>query len=115
MKITKTVFEIFEKLVSLALMLLGFFFIYKGDVIPRFQLKRTNFAEYSEVITEIPTVTTWIEYRSDYSQSYQYWKDFRIVLYNWQNYSSTNLKLGRNKVLESFLDVYFENFTDSDE
>ena len=113
MKKTKAVFEIIEKAVSLVLMFLGFFFIYKGDVINRFHLKRTNFAEYSEFIMEIPTVTTWIEYRSDYSQNLQYWNDFTIELYHWQNDSSTtSLELGENKVFGSSLHVFFENFTD---
>ena len=45
-------------------MCLGGFFIYEADIINRFQLKRTNFAEYYEPIIERPTVMSWIEYLS---------------------------------------------------
>ena len=35
---------------------IGFYLIFSGDVIERFSLKRTNFAEYSENVSELPTI-----------------------------------------------------------
>ena len=50
-------------------------FIYQGDVLQRFQLKRTNFAEYEEETTELPTIQTWLGFGNltfgqDYNISY---------------------------------------------
>ena len=61
----KDLFKVIDGLILFLLMGLGFYFIYKGDVLNRFQLKRTNFAEYTEDLSEIPTVTTWIVYASN--------------------------------------------------
>ena len=47
--------------VYLSLLTLGCFFVHKGDVLQRYQQKKSNFAEYAEPITELPTFVTWIE------------------------------------------------------
>ena len=57
-------FQVVEVVSYIFLMCLGGFFIYEADIINRFQLKRTNFAEYYEPIIERPTVMSWIEYLS---------------------------------------------------
>ena len=54
------VLQIMEKLLYFALLGLGIYFIYRGDVIPRFWLGRTNFAEYLEDMNEFPTITAYI-------------------------------------------------------
>ena len=56
----KHVLQLCEKSIYLALVCLGFYFIYQGDVLQKFQLKRTNFAEYEEPITELPTYFVWL-------------------------------------------------------
>ena len=72
----KTVLLVIDSLVYLAMLGLGFFFIYKGDVLQRFQLKRTNFAVFEEPITELPTIKTYID---PYNGDLAYLKDFWIV------------------------------------
>ena len=49
-----------DKLFSFSLFGLGIFFIYMGDVIPRYQIGQTNFAVYQETMKELPTIVTYI-------------------------------------------------------
>ena len=105
---TYLIFQAIDRLVSLALMILGIYFIYKGDVINRFQLKRTNFAEFTEEISEIPTITTWIEYSN--GPFLKYWSDFYMQFYNWENNTSIDLEIGKNYISGSKLRVYVEEF-----
>ena len=51
---------LFKKSVYLTLVCVGLYFVYQGDVLQKFQLKRTNFAEYEEEITELPTIFAWL-------------------------------------------------------
>ena len=72
----KHVIQLIEKLVYIALICVGCFFIYQGDVLQRFQLKRTNFAEYEENLTEFPTILTWpafgnLKFGEDYNISFR--------------------------------------------
>ena len=105
----KDLFKVIDGLILFLLMGLGFYFIYKGDVLNRFQLKRTNFAEYTEDLSEIPTVTTWIVYASK-GPFLKYWRDFKIRYYHWDNNTSTILALGENDIQGSKLSVYLEEF-----
>ena len=54
------ILQAWEIIVYALLLGLGIFFIYMGDVIPRFQDKRTTFAVYSEEMNEIPTISSYI-------------------------------------------------------
>ena len=47
----------------LVLLLVGCYFIYEGNIVERFQQRKTNFAEAVENVTEYPTIVTWIEYQ----------------------------------------------------
>ena len=38
----------------------GIYFIYQGDVVQRYLLRRTDFTVYEEDITELPTVVTYL-------------------------------------------------------
>ena len=53
-----------DKLILACLLILGCYFIHQGDVLGRFRLKRTNFAEYGEPIMEFPTITIFINHRN---------------------------------------------------
>ena len=44
-------------LVYVCLLSVGIYFIYQGNVVQRFYQKKTNFAEYTEAIIEMPTIT----------------------------------------------------------
>ena len=109
---TYFIFKSIDKVTSLALMILGIYLIYKGEVLNRFHLKRTNFAEFTEEVTEIPTVTTWIEYSN--GPFLKYWSDFYIQFYNWENNTSIDLEIGKNQISGSTLRVYVEEFFDYD-
>ena len=54
--------HIIEKAIYLSLLGLGIYFVYQGDVIQRYRIKRTNFAEYSEPVSELPTIITRVEH-----------------------------------------------------
>ena len=57
----KAFFQCLDTLLYAALSIVGFYLIYAGDVIEKFKIERTNFAEYVENITEIPTILTYID------------------------------------------------------
>ena len=50
-----------ERVVYIALLCVGIYFIYQGNVWQKYQQSKTNFAVYTEPIVELPTITTWIE------------------------------------------------------
>jgi len=99
-------FHFTDKLVYLSLLIVGTFFIYQGDVIPRFWMKRTNFADHSEQITELPTIVT---YPNPPDTALKFGKDFNISLkvYKWDK--TFNLTEGRNIIhQESNFGIFFE-------
>ena len=63
------VFLIIEKTIFLSLLGLGVYFIYHGDVLSRFEKKRTNFLSYGESITELPTVVIGVVGTSGFCSS----------------------------------------------
>ena len=71
------ILQIMENLLYFALLGLGIYFIYIGDVIPKFWLGRTNFAEYQEVMTELPTISTYI---INVPKNFTMGKDFYLSL-----------------------------------
>ena len=63
------VFKLANRVAYIALMVLGCYFVYKGNAWDIFHLKRTNFAVYDEPITEAPTIISWIQ-----NSKHQNWK-----------------------------------------
>ena len=55
------VFQVVDAMAYFALSVLGFYFIFQGDVLEKFASKRTNFAQYEEEVTELPTILTYID------------------------------------------------------
>ena len=47
--------------IYITLMCLGWYLIWHGNVWDRYHGRKTNFAEYDEPITELPTIVTWAE------------------------------------------------------
>ena len=47
--------------IYVTLMCLGWYLIWHGNVWDRYHGRKTNFAEYDEPITELPTIVTWAE------------------------------------------------------
>ena len=57
---------------------LGIYFIKQGEVPEKYLQKRTNFAEYLEPVTELPTITTWIQTEFVEDSILEYGRDYRI-------------------------------------
>ena len=56
----KVVSLVIENMVYVTMVGLGIFLIFHGDVVHKFQLRRTNFAIYEEDIFELPNIVTYI-------------------------------------------------------
>ena len=52
--------HLLDKFFYTILLGIGIYFIYLGDIIPRFRDQRTNFAVYSEEMNELPTISSYI-------------------------------------------------------
>ena len=96
---TKSVFQITDSFLYCFLFGLGCYFIYQGQVVQKFILGRTNFAEYDEELTEFPTLVTFID--DGGRNSLKIGIDFNISYIvpdskNFTNYTTTILKIGDN-------------------
>ena len=108
---SKNVCRTIRIILYIALTLLGIFFINKGDVFPRFLQKRTNFAEYGEQITEMPTIVTWIQY-SNLARRLEFGKDYQINYSEHPWATSTNLTQGENWIssIKIRFDVKYDSY-----
>ena len=52
------VLRLFGKVIYFTLFCVGILFIYNGDIVQRFKTGKTNFAQYSENMTEMPSMVT---------------------------------------------------------
>ena len=87
-----------EKVLYVLLTCIGFYFIHNGQVWDRYRLNRTNYAEYTEKITELPTFVTWVQYHQNV-QSSEYLKfgeDISIVYWQYPWLQQTVLQEGNN-------------------
>ena len=87
-----------DKVILACLLILGCYFIHQGDVLGRFRLKRTNFAEYGEPIMEFPTITTFINHRNT-PQHLRLGSDYNMTFWTFgykfaAGWEKTNLSLG---------------------
>ena len=90
-------FKIAEKLVYVCLMSLGFYFIYQGDGWNNFVNQRSNFAEYNEPISELPTIVVWFQYpHVDEYPNLKLGTDFFLYYWEYPWWSSLSLKEGNN-------------------
>ena len=99
-----------EHTLYITMMGLGFYFIYKGNVVQRFQRERTNFAVYEEIITELPTIVTYIRLPKN-RLAVKYGQDFNIQYQSGTVATlgkGTNLTFGQNTIKNSQLKVKFE-------
>ena len=94
------IFGTVHKAIYVAMMCLGCYFIYQGDIVQRFKQRRTNFAEYTEPITELPTIVTWIQYSNDSQTSkLQFGKDYSLDFQSENKlWKRSTLKIGNNSV-----------------
>ena len=90
-------FWILQKVIYFGLLSLGCYFIYQGQVVQRFVIQRTDFSEYSETVSELPTLVT-------YPMLYNTWmigQDFNISYGIRGSSSAKNLSIGINDISES--------------
>ena len=70
---TKSLFQVIHRLGYISLLMLGYYFIDRGDILQKYNSRRTNFAEYYENVTEMPTIGIRVEYSNqtlpEFSQS----------------------------------------------
>ena len=83
--------------------------LYRGDLLDKFQLQRTYFAEYEEEVTELPTILTYIEHdpRSSSWPKLEYGIDFNLS-YGIGTSKWVNLTQGENSFDNSPLKILFE-------
>ena len=101
-----------DNILYIGLSILGIHFIIQGEVLQKFNAEKTNFAEYDEPVTELPTFTTYI--LGSRSGRY-YGQDFNISVetvtlgMQWFSASNpTNLTYGENLIKGSSLKLHFE-------
>ena len=88
------VFKGIERALYFSLICIGICFICMGDVMNRFQAKKTNLAEYFEPIHELPTIFTWIEF-SEKSADLKYGLEVNI---SWSIGNESFLAIGLNSL-----------------
>ena len=88
----------FDKALYIVLMVIGLYFMWLGKVWPRYLQQKTNFAEYGERITELPTLVGWIQYKPGVqsSEHVKFREDYSIVYWNHPWREQTVLKEGDN-------------------
>ena len=108
-----TFIQIVSISIYLFLLSLGLYWIFTGDALNKYFLKRTNFAEFSEPMDRIPTILTWI----DPIDAYRHWNneigvDYNITLTSEGYFKPLNLMVGRNVVPEIPLQLNIEKVMD---
>ena len=100
---------VLKSLVYLLLLSLCIWELYRGDLLDKFQLQRTYFAEYEEEVTELPTILTYIEHdpRSSSWPKLEYGIDFNLS-YGIGTSDWINLTQGENSFDNSPLKILFE-------
>ena len=94
-------------------LVLGCYFISQGDVLTKFNLGRTSFAEYREPMTEHPTIMIK-QIFNKYGQNTTYGRDFNISIKTSGSSLEKNLTLGEN-VLDGSLEVSMEEINGAKE
>ena len=93
-----------DRFIYIVLFGLGIWFIYHGDIVQRFKLKRTNFAVHQEDISELPTIITDVY---PPNPNVTYGRDFHIHYRPAQSVSRkwTKLDLGVNIIEDSHIRI----------
>ena len=111
---TRLVVPITDSFLYCFLFGLGCYFIYQGQVVQKFTLGRTNFAEFDEELTELPTLVAFID--DGGTNSLKIVIDFNISYIvsdskNITNFTATILKIGENFIAENLrllLDLIYD-------
>ena len=87
----KVVSLVIENMVYVTMVGLGIFLIFHGDVVHKFQLRRTNFAIYEEDIFELPNIVTYIWPMKNFTLG----KDFSIFFRSVYSFRYPSIDLSR--------------------
>ena len=93
-----------DKIFHIALLAVGFYFLYQGEVIQRFRDGRTNFAVYSEPMREMATLSMWM---ANLPSNFTPGKDFTIS-FGRHFGNMSKLTFGHNSIDGGSLVVEFE-------
>ena len=82
---------------------IGVYFIYKGEVVQRFQRRRTNFAHYEEQVSELPihTISVWTK-----NKTFKFGEDYHLQFRQGAQgsfHTAINLTYGDNRIPENNL------------
>ena len=117
-------YHVINKVVYVGMLCLAFYLIHMGQVMERFWLKRSDFTEHKEAVTELPTVLAYVlspgslignspTTDSSDPRNIGYGEKFNIS-YGARNSWGVNLTLGRNEVggglVVLFEQIYGANF-----
>ena len=91
----KTFYSLLKGIKYIMFLVLGCYFISKGDVLPKFNLRRTSFAEYKEPMTELPTIMIKLIHNQD-GENTTYGREFNISIKTLGSSKQENLTLGEN-------------------
>ena len=101
-------FKIIGRVKYFLFFFVGYYFIYRGDVINKFNIKRTSFSQYDEFTTESPTIVTKIMHSDNRSWSIE--NDFTISFGVLGSRNQYKLKNGENDI--DGIIIHFEQIFD---
>ena len=101
--------QVFDVIVHLNFLLVGIYFVYHGEIYPRYLKGRTQFAEFEEDITELPTILTYIEFKKTPITPLKYGSDFNISFKVVGQRKPTILSPGDNDIHKSLLQLRLED------
>ena len=102
---TDYLFKALDHLGYIVLFLIGYYFIYEGNVVEKFQQRKTNFAAAVDNVMEYPTIVTWIEYNQPTENLILGW-DFNIsISLDWNTW--IYLEKGQNYLDGDFPTIFY--------
>ena len=101
--------QVLDIIVHIHLLIAGLYFIYHGNIFQRFLKGRTQFAEFEEDITELPTILTYIEFKKTPITPLKYGSDFNISFKIVGQGNPTILSPGDNDIHKSLLQLRLED------
>ena len=105
----KIIFLLVEKLIYVTMISLGIFLIYKGEIIQRFQLQRTNFAVYEEAIFKLPHIVMYIVPHKNITFGKDYMIHYNIGKHRKEHTDWKMLTQGNNTAKGQTLVLNFQN------
>ena len=102
----KHIAQLMDKLLYFAFLFLGIYFIFLGDVVQKYLSAKTSYAEYTEEMTELPTIVTYLD--SCNLGKHTFGEDYKIYYGVLGSVTSFNLTLGEN-IIDSTFNLVLEH------